>query len=90
MTEKTKLGKIRVAAGLGKPAAGDADMGDVASQLTNQCSNSIENSGNLPLLSGQRAKCGYFFLSVHLILSGIDMADDEKRWRASRNSGKNR
>jgi hypothetical protein len=43
VTEKTKLGKIRVAAGLGKPAAGDADMGDVASQLTNQCSNSIEN-----------------------------------------------
>ena len=50
-----------MAAGLGKPAAGDADMGDVASQLTNQCSNSRENSGNLPLLSGQRAKCGYFF-----------------------------
>jgi hypothetical protein len=52
-----------VAAGLGKPAAGDADMGDVASQLTNQCSNSIENSGNLSPFSGQRAKCGYF-LSV--------------------------
>jgi hypothetical protein len=63
VTEKTKLGKIRVAAGLGKPAAGDADMGDVASQLTNQCSKFIEDSGNLSPFSGQRAKCGYF-LSV--------------------------
>jgi hypothetical protein len=35
VSKKTKLGKIRVAAGLGKPAAGDADMGDVASRLTN-------------------------------------------------------
>jgi hypothetical protein len=70
VTEKTKLGKIRVAAGLGKPAAGDADMGDVASQLTNQCSNSIENSGNLSPFSGQRAKCGYFLSVITFDLVG--------------------
>jgi hypothetical protein len=43
VSKKTKLGKIRVAAGLGKPAAGDADMGDVASRLTNQPPNPIED-----------------------------------------------
>jgi hypothetical protein len=52
-----------VAAGLGKPAAGDANMGDVASRLTNQPHKSIEDPEDLSPISGQRAKCGYF-LSV--------------------------
>lgn len=63
MSEKTKLGKIRVAAGLGKPAAGDADMGDVASRLTNQPFNLIEDFVDLSPISGQWAKYEYF-LSV--------------------------
>ena len=63
MSKKTKLGKIRVAAGLGKPAAGDADMGDVASRLTNQPFNLIEDFVDLSPISGQWAKYTYF-LSV--------------------------
>ena len=62
MSKKTKLGKIRVAAGLGKPAAGDADMGDVASRLTNQPLNLIEDFVDLSPISGQWAKYEYFCL----------------------------
>lgn len=62
MSKKTKLGKIRVAAGLGKPAAGDADMGDVASRLTNQPFNLIEDFVDLSPISGQWAKYEYFCL----------------------------
>lgn len=62
MSKKTKLGKIRVAAGLGKPAAGDADMGDVASRLTNQPFNLIEDIVDLSPISGQWAKYEYFCL----------------------------
>lgn len=72
MSKKTKLGKIRVAAGLGKPAAGDADMGDVASRLTNQPFNLIED-----FVDGQNTNifvCKYIQISL-----GIDMADNEKR-----------
>jgi len=57
------LGKIRVAAGLGKPAAGDADMGDVAPQLTNQFCNPIEDHEDLSPILVRRAKYGHF-LSV--------------------------
>jgi hypothetical protein len=73
------LGKIRVAAGLGKPAAGDADMGDVAPRLTNQFCNPIEDYEDLSPILVRRAKYGHFCLSVHLALLGIDMTDDEKR-----------
>jgi hypothetical protein len=62
VSKKTKLGKIRVAAGLGKPAAGDADMGDVASRLTNQPFNLIEDFVDLSPISGQWAKYEYFCL----------------------------
>lgn len=80
MSQKTKLGRIRVAAGLGKPAAGDADMGDVASQLTSQSSNSTEDTEDLSPISGHRAKCGYFLrLLTKDLLGTILMADVKKR-----------
>jgi hypothetical protein len=80
VSQKTKLGRIRVAAGLGKPAAGDADMGDVASQLTSQSSNFTEKTEDLSPISGYRAKCGYFLgLLTKVFLGTIIMAYVKKR-----------
>jgi hypothetical protein len=61
-----------VAAGLGKPAAGDADMGDVAPQLNLISGTSLSMVlGISPLFRGQTAKKELFCLLVTLFLGAL-------------------